>query len=43
MTVVDHSPNILIAPTNIISFFQGVDDYGTRWLVSSFIHMLNVA
>ncbi|MEK7019269.1 spore germination protein [Bacillus sp. FSL R9-9410] len=40
VTVVDHSPNVLIAPTNFISFFQGVDDYGTRWLVASFIRIL---
>ncbi|MET3195671.1 spore germination protein [Gottfriedia sp. OAE603] len=35
--IVDRSPHVLIAPTNFISFFQGVDDYGTRWLVASFI------
>ncbi|HDR7671438.1 spore germination protein [Bacillus wiedmannii] len=40
VTVVDHSPSVLIAPTNFISFFQGVDDYGTRWLVASFIRIL---
>ncbi|MBE5105862.1 spore germination protein [Bacillus thuringiensis] len=40
VTVMDHSPNVLIAPTNFISFFQGVDDYGTRWLVASFIRIL---
>ena len=40
VTVMDHSPNVLIAPTNFISFFQGVDDYGTRWLVASSIRML---
>ncbi|MED3201297.1 spore germination protein [Bacillus toyonensis] len=40
VTVMDHSPNVLIAPINFISFFQGVDDYGTRWLVASSIRML---
>lgn len=40
VTVMDHSPNVLIAPTNFISFFQGVDDYSTRWLVASFIRVL---
>ncbi len=40
VVVVDHSPNVLIAPTNFISFFQGVDDYGTRWLVASSIRIL---
>ncbi|MGG2063964.1 spore germination protein [Bacillus sp. S14(2024)] len=40
VTVVDRSPNVLIAPVNFISFFQGVDDYGTRWLVASLIRLL---
>ncbi|PGZ98154.1 spore germination protein [Bacillus pseudomycoides] len=40
VVVVDHSPNVLIAPANFISFFQGVDDYGTRWLVASSIRIL---
>ncbi|MDM5428141.1 spore germination protein [Bacillus mycoides] len=40
VTVVDHSPSVLIAPTIFISFFQGVDDYGTRWLVASSIRVL---
>ncbi|MFB5253837.1 spore germination protein [Bacillus mycoides] len=40
VTVMDHSPNVLITPTNFISFFQGVDDYGTRWLVASSIRVL---
>ncbi|WP_368906933.1 spore germination protein [Bacillus wiedmannii] len=40
VTVMDHSPNVLITPTNFISFFQGVDDYGTRWLVASSIRLL---
>ncbi|ENQ3107792.1 spore germination protein [Bacillus cereus] len=40
VAVVDRSPHVLIAPTNFISFFQGVDDYGTRWLVASFIRIL---
>ncbi|HHT7239142.1 MULTISPECIES: spore germination protein [Bacillus cereus group] len=40
VTVMDHSPNVLITPTNFISFFQGVDDYGTRWLGASSIRVL---
>ncbi|PED05858.1 spore germination protein [Bacillus pseudomycoides] len=40
VVVVDHSPSVLIAPTNFISFFQGIDDYGTRWLVASSIRIL---
>jgi spore germination protein len=38
--IVDRSPHVLIAPTTFISFFQGVDDYGSRWLVASFIRIL---
>ncbi|WP_373605263.1 MULTISPECIES: spore germination protein [Bacillus] len=38
--IVDRCPNVLIAPTNFISFFQGVDDYNTRWLVASAIRLL---
>ncbi|SEB20706.1 spore germination protein [Bacillus nitratireducens] len=38
--VVDRSPSVLIAPINFISFFQGVDDYNTRWLVSSSVRLL---
>ncbi|MGG1677343.1 spore germination protein [Neobacillus sp. NRS-1170] len=37
--VLDRSPSVLIAPTNLMSFFQAVDDYGTRWLLSSFIRV----
>ncbi|PFL95371.1 spore germination protein [Bacillus cereus] len=38
--VVDRSPNVLIAPVNFIAFFQGIDDYNTRWLVSSSVRLL---
>ncbi|MDN3019123.1 spore germination protein [Paenibacillus sp. BSR1-1] len=37
--VLDRSPSVLIAPTNFMSFFQAVDDYGTRWLLSTFIRV----
>ena len=40
MVVVDGSPIVIIAPAAISTFFQNVDDYGTRWLVSSFLRML---
>ena len=40
MVVVDGSPIVIIAPASISTFFQNVDDYGTRWLVSSFLRML---
>ncbi len=38
--VVDRSPSVLIGPATFSSFFQNVDDYSTRWLVSSFIRLL---
>lgn len=38
--IVDRSPSVLIAPANFMSFFQAVDDYSTRWLVTSFIRLL---
>lgn len=38
--ILDRSPSVIIAPTNFMSFFQGIDDYGTRWLVASFIRLL---
>ncbi|MED3564372.1 spore germination protein [Bacillus xiapuensis] len=38
--ILDRSPSVLVAPTNFMSFFQGIDDYGTRWLVASFIRLL---
>jgi spore germination protein len=40
MVVVDGSPVVIIGPASISTFFQNVDDYGTRWLVSSFLRML---
>ncbi|OOQ93179.1 spore germination protein [Bacillus cereus] len=38
--IMDGSPNVLIAPATFMSFFQGVDDYSTRWLLASFIRLL---
>jgi spore germination protein len=38
--VLDRSPSVLIAPSSIITFFQSVDDYSTRWLVASFVRLL---
>ncbi|UVI28369.1 spore germination protein [Paenibacillus spongiae] len=40
VVVVDRSPSVLIAPVNFVSFFQSVDDYGSRWLIASFIRIL---
>ncbi|OPA80049.1 spore germination protein [Paenibacillus selenitireducens] len=38
--IVDRSPIALIGPTTFNSFFQSVDDYSSRWIVSSFIRSL---
>jgi len=38
--VVDRSPTVMIAPVNFIAFFQSIDDYNSRWLISSFIRLL---
>ncbi|MBW3496920.1 spore germination protein [Bacillus sp. FDAARGOS_1420] len=32
--VVDHSPNVLIGPTNFLSFFRNIDDRSTRWMIN---------
>lgn len=40
--VVDRSPSVLIAPVAFISFFQNIDDYSTRWPISTFIRMLRI-
>ncbi|MEW9109977.1 spore germination protein [Cytobacillus gottheilii] len=38
--VLDRSPSALIAPGSIMSFFQSVDDYTTRWMLASFVRIL---
>ncbi|MEF2967008.1 spore germination protein [Paenibacillus sp. M1] len=40
--VVDGSPSVLVAPVNFISFFQTVDDYSSRWSISSFLRILRM-
>lgn len=40
VVILDKSPNVLIAPTTFVSFFQNIDDYSTRWLISSFIRLM---
>ncbi|KMY52226.1 spore gernimation protein [Peribacillus loiseleuriae] len=40
VTVVDDSPSVLIGPASFTSFFQNIDDYGSRWMVASFIRLL---
>lgn len=38
--VMDGSPNVLILPVTFNTFFQSVDDYGSRWIVATFIRIL---
>ena len=38
--VVDRSPGVLIGPMTFPSFFQAIDDYSIRWILSSFIRLL---
>ncbi|NBD23316.1 spore germination protein [Paenibacillus glycinis] len=38
--VVDRSSSVLIAPTNFVAFFQGIDDYSMRWPIASFLRLL---
>ncbi|MEH6994022.1 spore germination protein [Neobacillus drentensis] len=40
VTVVDRSPNVLIGPATFETFFKSMDDYGSRWLVASFIRLM---
>lgn len=40
--VVDCSPSVLIAPASFVSFFQNIDDYSTRWSISTFIRLLRM-
>ncbi|CAN7257474.1 spore germination protein [Paenibacillus sp. LjRoot56] len=40
--VVDCSPSVLIAPVAFMSFFQNIDDYSTRWSISTFIRLLRM-
>ncbi|CAN7196758.1 spore germination protein [Paenibacillus sp. LjRoot153] len=38
--VVDRSSSVLIAPVGLAAFFQGIDDYSTRWPVATFFRLL---
>ncbi|WP_235959362.1 spore germination protein [Paenibacillus silvestris] len=40
--VLDRSSSVLIAPMNLVSFFQGIDDYSMRWPVATFLRLLRV-
>ncbi|WP_031513866.1 spore germination protein [Desulfofalx alkaliphila] len=40
--VVDRSPGVIVAPATLLSFFQTVDDYSFRWILTSFIRLLRV-
>ncbi|MGC5327585.1 spore germination protein [Brevibacillus sp. SYSU BS000544] len=38
--VVDHSPSAIVLPASFATFFQSVDDYSSRWVISSFLRVL---
>lgn len=38
--IVDRSSSVLIAPVGLAAFFQGIDDYSTRWPVATFFRLL---
>lgn len=38
--VVDRSSSVMIAPVGIAAFFQGIDDYSSRWPVATFMRIL---
>ncbi|MBJ8113648.1 spore germination protein [Bacillus cereus group sp. N6] len=38
--LLDNSSQILLAPVKFVSFFQIIDDYGSRWYITSFIRLL---
>jgi spore germination protein len=38
--LINHSSAVLIGPATFSSFFQTVDDYSIRWIVTSFIRVL---
>lgn len=42
VVVVDGSPSVLVAPATFMSFFQTVDDYSSRWSISSFLRILRI-
>ncbi|MFD1957493.1 spore germination protein [Paenibacillus thailandensis] len=42
VVVVDGSPTVLVAPVTFLAFFQTVDDYSTRWSISTFLRLLRL-
>ncbi|WP_410993509.1 spore germination protein [Bacillus cereus] len=40
--VVDHSPNVLIGPTNFLSFFRNIDDHSTKWMINFILQLLRI-
>jgi spore germination protein len=40
--LMDHSPNALVAPMTMSSFFQSQDDYSSRWIVATFLRFLRI-
>lgn len=41
--LIDRSSTALVAPVTFISFFQVIDDYSVRWMVSSFVRLMRFA
>lgn len=42
IVLLDRSPSVIVAPVSFMSFFQSVDDYSTRWSISTFIRILRM-
>lgn len=40
--VVDGSPHVLIAPTNLVEFFSSFEDYFLTWIVSTFFRLIRL-
>ncbi|QDZ77377.1 spore germination protein [Bacillus cereus] len=40
--ILDNSSQVLLAPVKFVSFFQIMDDYGSRWYIASFIRLLRL-
>jgi spore germination protein len=38
--VADQSPNVIIGPVTFDTFFKSIDDYGSRWMVASFLRLI---
>ena len=38
--IVDRTPGVIIAPVTFFSFFQSIDDYSMRWMITSVIRSI---